>query len=42
MGSAVIRLKGEVLEKRPLIALQTVAEGSLMQIIKDEALLLFE
>ncbi|MEH6504599.1 MAG: D-alanyl-D-alanine carboxypeptidase family protein [Cycloclasticus sp.] len=42
VGSAVIRLKGEVLEKRPLIALQTVAEGSLMQIIKDEALLLFE
>ena len=42
VGSAVIKLKGEVLEKRPLVALQTVDEGSLMQIIKDEALLLFE
>jgi D-alanyl-D-alanine carboxypeptidase (penicillin-binding protein 5/6) len=42
IGTAVIKLKGELVAKQPLIALQNVAEGSLLQVLKDEVLLLLE
>ncbi|MBV1952018.1 MAG: D-alanyl-D-alanine carboxypeptidase [Cycloclasticus sp.] len=42
VGSAIIKLNGETLATRPLVALNTVAEGSLIQIVKDELLLLLE
>jgi len=42
VGSAVIKLKGEIIEQRPLIALQAIGEGSFMDILKDEALLMLE
>ncbi|AFT67785.1 D-alanyl-D-alanine carboxypeptidase family protein [Cycloclasticus sp. P1] len=42
VGNAVIQLKGDIIAKRPLIALQDIPEGSFMDILKDEALLLLE
>jgi len=42
VGTAIIKLNGETLATRPLVALNTVAEGSLIQIVKDELLLLLE
>ncbi len=42
VGSAVIKLKGEVIAKRPLLALQEIPEGSWMDVLKDEALLMLE
>ena len=42
VGSAVIKLKGEIIEQRALISLQAVSEGSFMDILKDEALLMLE
>ncbi len=42
VGSAIIKLNGDTLATRPLVALSTVAEGSLLQIVKDELLLLLE
>jgi len=42
VGSAIIKLKGEIIEQRPLIALQAIGEGSFMDILKDEALLMLE
>lgn len=42
IGYAVIKLKGEVIEQRPLIALQAIDEGSFMDVLKDEALLMLE
>jgi D-alanyl-D-alanine carboxypeptidase (penicillin-binding protein 5/6) len=42
IGTAIIKLKGKIISQQPLVALQTVPEGSFMQVIKDEALLLLE
>ena len=42
VGTAIIQLKGEIIAKRPLIALQEIPEGSFMDILKDEALLMLE
>lgn len=42
MGTAVIKLKGETIAQRPLIALQSITEGSLMDVLKDEVLLMLE
>ncbi len=42
VGIAVIKLEGETLTTRPLIALQSIDEGSLMERLKDEALLMLE
>ncbi len=42
VGTAVIKLKGEVIAKRPLTALQDIPEGSFMDRLKDEALLMLE
>ncbi|OUR89148.1 serine-type D-Ala-D-Ala carboxypeptidase [Cycloclasticus sp. 44_32_T64] len=42
VGTAVIKLKGEVITKRPLLALQEIPEGSWMDVLKDEALLMLE
>jgi len=42
IGNAIIKLKGEIIEQRPLIALQAIGEGSFMDVLKDEALLMLE
>jgi len=42
IGTAVIKLKGEVISKTPLTALQSIPEGSFMDILKDEVLLMLE
>ncbi|HIF17722.1 MAG TPA: D-alanyl-D-alanine carboxypeptidase [Cycloclasticus sp.] len=42
VGTAVIKLKGEIIAKRPLIALDNIDEGSLMDVLKDEVLLMLE
>ncbi|MBQ0725344.1 MAG: D-alanyl-D-alanine carboxypeptidase [Cycloclasticus sp.] len=42
VGTAVIKLNSEIIAQRPLVALQDIAEGSLMQVLKDKALLMFE
>ncbi len=42
IGSAIIKLKGEIIEQRPLISLQAIGEGSFMDVLKDEALLMLE
>lgn len=42
VGTAIIQLKGDIIAKRPLIALQQIPEGSFMDILKDEALLMLE
>lgn len=42
VGTAIIKLNAEIIAQRPLVALQDIAEGSLMQVLKDKALLLFE
>jgi len=42
VGVAVIKLQGETLASRPLVALQQINEGSLMERLKDEALLMLE
>jgi len=42
IGYAIIKLKGEIIEQRPLIALQAIDEGSFMDVLKDEALLMLE
>ncbi|ORU91898.1 MAG: D-alanyl-D-alanine carboxypeptidase [Cycloclasticus sp. symbiont of Bathymodiolus heckerae] len=42
VGSAVIKLKGEIIATRPLIALHKISEGSLMDRLKDDALLMLE
>lgn len=41
-GSVSIRLNDQVVAERPLVALQDVPKGGLMQIIKDNVLLLFQ
>ncbi|MDH5785584.1 MAG: D-alanyl-D-alanine carboxypeptidase [Chromatiales bacterium] len=41
-GQVNIRLGDEVLVERPLVALQSVAEGGLVQLVKDNVLLMFE
>ncbi len=41
-GTLEIRLDGELVASRPLVALRSVAEGSLVQRLSDEFLLLFE
>jgi D-alanyl-D-alanine carboxypeptidase (penicillin-binding protein 5/6) len=42
VGTALIKLKGEVIAKRPLVALHSIAEGSFMDVLKDEVLLRLE
>jgi D-alanyl-D-alanine carboxypeptidase (penicillin-binding protein 5/6) len=42
IGTAIIKLKGETIAQRSLVALQAVSKGSFMQVLKDEALLLLE
>jgi len=42
IGKAVIKLKGKIIAQRPLIALQTVSEGSMLEVLKDKALLMLE
>ena len=42
VGTAIIKLKSDTVATRPLVALQDIAEGSLMQVLKDKALLMFE
>ena len=42
VGTAHIKLKGKTISKQPLIALQSVPEGSMFQILKDKALLMLE
>jgi len=42
VGVAVIKLQGETLTSRPLVALQQINEGSLMERLKDDALLMLE
>ncbi len=42
LGSVSIRLEDEVLAERPLVALHEVKEGGLMQVLKDNALLMFQ
>jgi len=42
VGTAIIQLKGDIIAKRPLIALQEIPEGSFMDVLKDEALLMLE
>jgi len=42
IGTAVIKLNNDVIAKHPLVALQEVPEGSLMNVLKDEVLLLLE
>jgi len=42
IGTAVIKLKGKVISKTPLTALQSIPEGSFMDILKDEVLLMLE
>jgi D-alanyl-D-alanine carboxypeptidase (penicillin-binding protein 5/6) len=42
VGTAVIELKGDIIAKRPLIALQTIPKGSFMDVMKDEALMMLE
>ncbi|MEW5011762.1 serine-type D-Ala-D-Ala carboxypeptidase [Cycloclasticus sp. 46_83_sub15_T18] len=42
IGHAIIKLNGEIIEQRPLIALHQIDEGSLMDVLKDEALLMLE
>ncbi len=42
LGRVNIRLDDKVLADRPLVALQSVAEGGLMQQLKDNVLLMFE
>lgn len=42
LGSVEIRLNGKVLARSPLIALQTIPEGSLWQQAKDSALMMME
>jgi D-alanyl-D-alanine carboxypeptidase (penicillin-binding protein 5/6) len=42
VGTAVIKLKSETIAKRPLIALHAINEGSLMDVLKDEVLLMLE
>lgn len=42
IGTAHITLKGKTISKQRLIALQTIPEGSMMQVLKDKALLMLE
>lgn len=42
IGKAVIKLKGKIISQQPLVALQTVAEGSMFDVLKDKALLMLE
>jgi D-alanyl-D-alanine carboxypeptidase (penicillin-binding protein 5/6) len=42
MGSVNIRLDDQMLAERPLVALQGVQKGGLVQILKDNVLLLFQ
>ena len=42
IGSVVIKLNNEIIATRPLVALQEIPEGSLVDILKDEVLLLLE
>jgi len=42
IGTAVIKLNGKVISKTPLTALQSIPEGSFMDILKDEVLLMLE
>ena len=42
VGVVVIKLKGEIIGQRPLVALQALPEGSLMQVLKDELLMRLE
>jgi D-alanyl-D-alanine carboxypeptidase (penicillin-binding protein 5/6) len=42
LGRVNIRLEDKVLAERPLVALQGVAEGGLVQVIKDNVLLMFQ
>jgi D-alanyl-D-alanine carboxypeptidase (penicillin-binding protein 5/6) len=42
LGQVNIRLGDKVLAERPLVALQDVAEGGLVQIVKDNVLLMFQ
>ena len=42
LGMVNIRLGEEVLAERPLVALQSVAEGGFVQLVKDNVLLMFE
>jgi len=42
LGNVSVKLGDETIVKRPLIALQNVAEGGIWQKIKDNALLLFQ
>jgi D-alanyl-D-alanine carboxypeptidase (penicillin-binding protein 5/6) len=41
-GHVTIRLEDDALAERPLIALQDVREGGLMQVVKDNVLLLLQ
>lgn len=42
VGTVVVTLAGEKVSEQPLVALQSVAEGSIWQSIKDNVLLMFE
>ncbi len=42
IGKAVVKLKGKIISQQPLVALQTVAEGSMFDVLKDKALLMLE
>ena len=42
IGTAVIKLNDKVINKTPLTALQSISEGSFMDILKDEVLLMLE
>ncbi|PCH84806.1 MAG: serine-type D-Ala-D-Ala carboxypeptidase [Piscirickettsiaceae bacterium] len=42
IGTAQITLKGKTISKQPLIALQSVSKGSMMQVLKDKLLLMLE
>lgn len=41
-GSVIVQLEDKELAKRPLVALQDVNEGGLVQVVKDNLLLLFQ
>ncbi|ORU93848.1 MAG: D-alanyl-D-alanine carboxypeptidase [Cycloclasticus sp. symbiont of Poecilosclerida sp. N] len=42
VGTVVIKLKEDVVAKRPLIALHNISEGSFITVLKDEVLLMLE
>ena len=42
LGQVTIRLDDQVLAERPLVALQSIGEGGLVQLVKDNVLLMFE